>query len=124
MPTREQLDAMRENIHTLLATCPAPEPDGSEDDPNMAVYSYAWQQSWLDLETQLRWTPCNEAMPTEAREYECVLPPALPSLAQGALIICRWAMEYGFYRLWCGTVRQEPSVTHWRPWSGWPGEEK
>jgi hypothetical protein len=119
MPTREQLDAMRENIHTLLATCPAPEPDGSEDDPNMAVYSYAWQESWLDLDAQLRWVPCGEAMPTEAREYECCVEGSLRQIwiLQWVATMRRWWSRRG--EVWVDPVY----VTHWRPWPGWPGEE-
>lgn len=52
MPTREQLDAMREMIGSSLRQLPPVEP--SDDDDDGQGYLVAVQQSWLDMDTQMQ----------------------------------------------------------------------
>lgn len=73
------------------------------------------------VEPLLRWTPCSEAMPTEAGKYECInrIGDNYRELVAG-----EWDATLGFHEhSEMGTTYCFRRVTHWRPWSGWPGEE-
>jgi hypothetical protein len=124
-PTREQLDAMREMIGNVLRLVPPLDPP--DDAENYGIYVIALEQSWLDLDAQLRWTPCSEAMPTDDKPCECRV---VGALLGGPAQVLRLLRYQG---IGCWTADEDPTcrytstglwrVTHWRPWSGWPGEE-